>query len=188
MNQVSDFQPEPEKRHELLLQQYTLLADRRLGWDSMLNNAPNAALTALAFLLLIALSPDSSDLARLITSAVSLLVSISAISSLGRFRLSELTDAELLLEIEVELGVGANSPGANWVAIFGPSWAKRRLEISARERKRSRLFSLNRLTAVLGARRAFNFWISVFLGTALIAVGVMFTTLIGLQDVWQTNL
>jgi hypothetical protein len=180
MNKKND-QEDSASRREVILHQYALIADRRLGWDSMLNDAPNTALTALAFLLLIALGPNNSDTARIVTSAVALLVSIAAISSLGRFRLSELTDAELLLELEKELKINSNENYLDQFAVFGPEWAKRRRVITEREIRRARFLSLNKLTAVLGSRRSFNFWISVFLTTTLISIGVIISTLLGLK-------
>ena len=122
---------------ELLIAHYSVRASRSLNWTSMMNQTPATALTGLAFLLAIALDSDSTAAARIIGAGLALVVSITAISALGRFRLSEIVDDEML-EKMFEAMVGEQTVSA--MRAHGTSWRDYRKEITDREQKSQSCF------------------------------------------------
>lgn len=92
---------------EPLYAAYQVIATRRLGYDQMLWQTPVLGFTAQAFLLTIALAPDSSRLARLLSAVLALVVALLSIQLLRKHQHMELIDSVLLERIERELGIAS---------------------------------------------------------------------------------
>ena len=86
---------------------YAAVAARRTSFDNMLWQVPVLSFTAQAFLFSIALSPDSTRSARMITSLLALLMSVLSIHLLTRHRQAEVADGEWLGQLEQQFGEGA---------------------------------------------------------------------------------
>lgn len=84
---------------------YAAISTRRTAFDTLLWQTPALGLAAQAFLFTIALSPDSSRLARFISAALSLVSSLVAMQTMSKHRYNERTDAMILEKIERVLGV-----------------------------------------------------------------------------------
>lgn len=100
----------PEKDRTAL---YQVVSQRRLQWDNLLWQIPTMTLTGEAFLFTIALSPDISKLSRSIASLLAMILSYSAILSMGRHRFSEITDSEWIQHAEKEI-FGTALHGEEW--------------------------------------------------------------------------
>lgn len=130
-------------------------------------------MTGLAFLLMIALDFNSTAAARIIGAGLALVVSITAISALGRFRLSEIVDDEMLEKIFEAL---SNEQMISTMSAHGKSWRKDRQEITVRQQKDSKLLSLEWIANGLGGKRAFNLWIVIFLLTSVCCLFIIGST------------
>jgi hypothetical protein len=96
---------------------YQVVAARRMQWDALLWQVRALSLTAQAFLLTIALGPDSSRLSRLLTSSLGVVTAFLSLHLLTRHRQAEVTDAHWLAQYEKQhFGVTAH----------GPEWRDRR--------------------------------------------------------------
>lgn len=103
--------PNAEKKHhsseekhitEKLLASYQVLASRRLGYDTLMWQTPILGLTAQAFLFSSALSPSSSQTARLIAMSLALVTSLLSMQLMSKHRHHEMTDSQTLERIERE--------------------------------------------------------------------------------------
>ncbi|MBP3083720.1 hypothetical protein [Mycolicibacterium fortuitum] len=79
---------------------YQVIAARRLQWDNLVWQVPLISLTAQAFLFTIALGGDSSRVARIISSLLSLVITFLCLALMARHRQSEIFDAHLLAHHE----------------------------------------------------------------------------------------
>lgn len=102
----------PELRAAL----YQGLAARRLGYDTLMWQAPALALTAQAFLLTIALGPGSSRTARLISAALSFVLAAISAQLLMKHRFNESIDSRLLERLERQFGLDIPLGGAPHIA------------------------------------------------------------------------
>lgn len=96
---------------------YQAVAARRMQWDALLWQVPALSLTAQAFLFTIALGPDSSRYARIIASALAIVMSVLSLYLMARHRQAEITDAHWLADYEQRC-FGHQ--------VHGPTWAQRR--------------------------------------------------------------
>ena len=101
------------------IEQYSIVANRRQQWDTLLWQMPTMALTGEAFLFTISLGGSTSQTGRIVASLLALVVAVASLHSLSAHRLSELTDARWLHEHEARFG------GSN---VHGLSWRDRRME------------------------------------------------------------
>jgi hypothetical protein len=153
----------------LEMKQYELVANRRLAWDQMLWQMPATALTGQAFLFVIAFTPNASTAARIITSTLALFVSVASIASIGRFRISEITDARFLFDFEQRFG---GSPA------FGPSWRDRRTATrSDLLSSASRLRPMDWIATVMAGLRGLLLWILCFVLFGVAALLVIATSI-----------
>jgi hypothetical protein len=90
-----------------VLTAYSVIADRRLGYDQMAWQTPALGFTAQAFLLTIALGPDSSRTARLLSATLALVVALLSIQLLRKHHFMELIDSVILERIERDHGIAA---------------------------------------------------------------------------------
>jgi len=90
----------PPASDVLLAANYGALSARRNHFDTLLWQAPVIALTAQAFLFLIALTASSTPLARIVAMLLSLLFTVASIVILIKHRYHELLDADLLRKFE----------------------------------------------------------------------------------------
>lgn len=79
---------------------YQVVAARRLGYDSMMWQAPVLSLTAQAFLLTIALAPDSTRPARFISALLAFFAALASIQLMAKHRYFERADSEWLKRYE----------------------------------------------------------------------------------------
>ncbi|MGP3924768.1 hypothetical protein [Streptomyces sp. 8N616] len=113
---------------------YQAVAARRMQWDALLWQVPALSLTAQAFLFTIALGPESSRYARVIASALAIVMSVLSLHLMARHRQAEITDAHWLADYERRR---FGDP------VHGPMWAQRRNQTpTARWLTRYRGFSV----------------------------------------------
>lgn len=104
--------PSPPNDEQAMLQ-YQAVAARRAGFDTMMWQVPGLGLTAQAFLMTIALSPDTGQLARVTSGVLSMVVSFLSVQLLAKHRLHEVADSIWLQEFERVRGLPeAHAPGA----------------------------------------------------------------------------
>lgn len=106
--------------------QYELLLARRLHHDQLVWQVPAISLTAQAFLFTISLAHDSSRLARLLSSFLSVVTAAMSVQLMARHRFAELTMARRLEEFERAHGL----PTAAFAEVGGLDrgpWLARRL-------------------------------------------------------------
>lgn len=99
--------PTPEPAMSDLYVAYAALSARRYGYDAMLWQTPALAVTAQAFLLTIALGKDSSATARLISSALSFILSLMSVQLMAKHRQNESLDSFMLERFEDRIGLSA---------------------------------------------------------------------------------
>jgi hypothetical protein len=85
---------------------YSVIAQRRTAFDTLIWQVPSLGLAAQAFLLTIAFGAGTSDVARCIAGALSSVVALVAIQTMLKHRLNEITDSIILREMELSLGIG----------------------------------------------------------------------------------
>jgi len=85
--------------------QYQAVATRRAGFDSMMWQAPGLGLAAQAFLMTIALDPDTAQLAKVTSGLLSMVVSFMSVQLLAKHRRHELADSIWLQEFERRRGL-----------------------------------------------------------------------------------
>jgi len=94
-----------EVPRELVGTVYSAIATRRTAFDTLMWQVPALGLTAQAFLLTIAYGSSSSEIARLVASALALVVATVAIQTMRKHQANELTDSVLLESIESTMGI-----------------------------------------------------------------------------------
>jgi hypothetical protein len=144
------------------LEQYEIVAGRRLQWDTLLWQMPMMALTGEAFLLTIALYSSTQQWGRILSSLLAFVVAVASLHSLGAHRLSELTDSAWLHEHEA-------SRSAN--QIHGLAWRKRRLEMVRQQLDSESL--TDRLIARTYKIRSIAMWFWTLVLIALVALPVL---------------
>jgi hypothetical protein len=90
---------------------YTVLANRRTAFDTLVWQVPSLGLAAQAFLLTLAYGPSTSSPARCIAASLSIVVAVVAIQTMMKHRANERTDTLLLEKIERELGISIGHGG-----------------------------------------------------------------------------
>ncbi|MFE4696375.1 hypothetical protein ACFRIC_04720 [Streptomyces sp. NPDC056738] len=95
----------PAPSDEQAFLQYQAVAARRAGFDSMMWQAPGLGLTAQAFLMTIALSPDTGQLAQIASGLLSVVVSFMSVQLLAKHRRHELADSIWLQDFEKSRGL-----------------------------------------------------------------------------------
>lgn len=101
---------------------YAVVAARRTQFDQLVWQVPVLSLTAQAFLFSIALASDTSRLARIIASVLSLLMNVLSLHLMARHRQVEVADSHWLEAYEVQCGPQTT---LQW-PMHGPSWAQYR--------------------------------------------------------------
>lgn len=128
----------PDEARLELRDVYAAVAARRTGFDNMLWQVPVLSFTAQAFLFSIALAPDSSRAARILTSLLAMLISFLSIHLLTRHRQAEIADGEWLGRVELlfasvpeRIPSDAEGPRVplQW-PMHGPAWRTYRNGIS----------------------------------------------------------
>jgi hypothetical protein len=84
---------------------YSAIASRRTAFDTMMWQVPALGLAAQAFLLTIAYGSSSSNAARFISGALSIIVALVAIQTMLKHRANEKTDNLILEQIETRAGI-----------------------------------------------------------------------------------
>lgn len=96
------------------------MAARRMQWDNLVWQVPVLSLTAQAFLLTIALSADSSLLARIVSCLLSMTAAVLAVQLMTKHRQAEISDAHWLQDYEQQYFPDH--------VVHGPTWRTRRDE------------------------------------------------------------
>jgi hypothetical protein len=103
-----------DSEREEKLAVYTAVTARRVSFDSMVWQVPILSFTAQAFLLSIALNPDSSEFARIASASVSVVVSLICVFLMGRHRQADVADAHALERMEQHLPDEYHQHGEAW--------------------------------------------------------------------------
>lgn len=83
---------------------YAAVAARRAGFDNMLWQVPIISFTAQAFLLTIALGPNTQPTARYISAGLAILVTLLSMILMARHRQADIADSAWLENLEQERG------------------------------------------------------------------------------------
>ena len=155
------------------LEQYSIVANRRQQWDTLLWQMPTMALTGEAFLFTISLGASTSQTGRIVASALALLVAVAALHSLSAHRLSELTDSRWLHDHEVSSGASE---------LHGLSWRERRMAM-ANEQLHSRQLT-DRLVARTFRFRSIEVWfwtmaLILLAALAVLVISILHPALLG---------
>ena len=103
---------------------YSSVAARRAGFDAMAWQVPIISLTAQAFLFTIALAPDSSFIARMMSAVLALNVTVLSLILHAKHRQADNADSEWLEKLE-----GKNRYiKKRQLVVHGLTWQKRRDE------------------------------------------------------------
>ena len=84
---------------------YAAIAGRAQSYNDLQWQTPNLALVAEAFLLQIALGPQSTSVARLVASALNLMLSLLCIQKMAKHREMQINDRITLRKLEKRLGL-----------------------------------------------------------------------------------
>ena len=128
---LSEFYNFKELTPDKLKEIYPVIASRRLQWDNLAWQVPMISITGESFLFTIILNSSTSKDARIISSLLAIIISYASISTLGRHRISEVHDANILREIEAQL-FGISFHGPDFTKSRGNFF--RHLDKSAREK------------------------------------------------------
>lgn len=82
---------------------YQVVASRRLQWDFLLWQVPVLSLTAQAFLFTIAVGGSSSQLARIVSSLLAIVITFLCLTLMARHREAEIMDARWLENFEQQV-------------------------------------------------------------------------------------
>ncbi len=91
------------KDEDVTLAMYQVITARRTAYDSMMWQSPGLGLTAQAFLMTIALAPDTRIVARLLASVLGCVVALLSIQLMSKHRFLESIDSRLAEELETKL-------------------------------------------------------------------------------------
>lgn len=141
---------------------YSVIAARRTTYDTLMWQVPALGLTAQAFLLTVALGPNSSDVARYLTGALSIVLSLVAIQTMLKHRANERTDSMILEEMERDMGVTVGAGGRPHQA----------------PRPRGRAIGNEWIDGPWERRRSANLWVASLLCFALAGLAAMALTLV----------
>lgn len=158
---MSDPEGDDQARREGL-EQYTIIANRRAQWDTLLWQMPTMALTGEAFLFTISLGASTSQTGRIVASLLALVVAVASLHSLSAHRLSELTDSRWLHEHEERNGAQQ---------VHGLSWRSRRLD-TVRDQRASESLT-DRMVAHSSHWRSIEIWFWSMVLIALMAMLVL---------------
>jgi ADP-ribose pyrophosphatase YjhB (NUDIX family) len=92
------------KPPEASLVTYQAISDRSLSHNELMWNTPVLAMTAMAFLLTIALG-SAAPWQRALAASLSLIVALASVQLMAKHSHGQLADSELLHELEVKLGL-----------------------------------------------------------------------------------
>ena len=159
---MPDEAPTPDEPDLEGLEQYSIVANRRQQWDTLLWQMPTMALTGEAFLFTISLGGSTSQTGRIVSSVLALVVAVAALHSLSAHRISELTDARWLHEHETDHGASV---------VHGLSWRTRRMEMVHDQLRSSQL--TDRLVARAYRFRSIEVWFWTMALIALTAIAVL---------------
>jgi hypothetical protein len=158
---LSEFYNFKELTPDKLKEIYPVIASRRLQWDNLAWQVPMISITGESFLFTIILSSSTSKDARIIGSLLAIIISYASISTLGRHRISEVHDANILREIEAKLF---------GISFHGPDFSKsrgnffRHLDKQAREKSNKKKLDLWDFVVRASNRgRSYPVWLFVFL-------------------------
>lgn len=154
-------------REEMPATVYSAVASRRVAFDQMFWQVPALSFTAQAFLLSTALAGDTSSVARVISSSVSIVISMLSVHLMVRNRQADSTDGAELARMEAAAGIPAQ---------HGRGWAERRNETAV-----SNSAFLTKLVI-----RAYPLWLWVMAGMAGVGILIIVLSLIA-PDLLQTN-
>lgn len=84
---------------------YSAIASRRASYDSLMWQVPALGLSAQAFLLTIALGPDTARVPRLASAGLASLVALLSMQLMAKHRFHEALDSITLEMVEVEKGI-----------------------------------------------------------------------------------
>ena len=149
------------------LEQYSIVANRRQQWDTLLWQMPTMALTGEAFLFTISLGGSTSPTGRIVASALALIVAVAALHSLSAHRLSELTDSRWLHDHEIKSGA---------TELHGLSWRDRRTEMANEQLHSTQL--TDRLVARTFRFRSIEVWFWTMAMIMVAALGVFAISII----------
>ena len=144
------------------LEQYSIVANRRQQWDTLLWQVPTMALTGEAFLFTISLGAATSQTGRIVSSVLALIVAVASLHSLAAHRISELTDSVWLHEHEQDRGASE---------IHGRSWRDRRRRVVMEQLQSGSL--TDRLVARSHHFRSIQVWFWTMLAISLTALLVL---------------
>jgi hypothetical protein len=91
------------KDQDVTLAAYQVITARRTAYDSMMWQSPGLGLTAQAFLMTIALAPDTKIVARLLASLLGCVVALLSIQLMAKHRYLESIDSRLVEELETKM-------------------------------------------------------------------------------------
>lgn len=90
---------------EVLVTTYQVVAARRAGYDSLMWQVPSLGLAAQAFLLTLALGPDTAQVPRLAASFLAGVLALLSMQLMSKHRLHEQLDSKELELLEHKLGI-----------------------------------------------------------------------------------
>ncbi|ORY90717.1 hypothetical protein BCR35DRAFT_299281 [Leucosporidium creatinivorum] len=140
-----------------LVQIYQLVAARRSVFDSLLWTVPSTSFAAHSFLFQTALAGDTSQAARIISMALSVLITILTLQLFTRQLQAAAADHAWLEDWEKRHGVDERD------CAHGPTWAKYRSVLPPRARH----------FKVLAAIRGFTLWSNGMTIIGFVALGVL---------------
>jgi hypothetical protein len=122
--------------HAHELSAFEMLSQREIEETSRLWQTPTLALTAQAFLLTIALGPDTARVSRVIASLLGIMVAVMAVQLMTKHHHFADRDFQLLLRLENDLGLpktikreplpGMTLAKASWLSRRSSFWLWRR--------------------------------------------------------------
>lgn len=84
---------------------YDTIRGRRAGYDLLMWQTPALGMTAQAFLMTIALGPDTKQAARLVANLLAFVVALLSMQLMAKHRYHEGIDARLLVRLETDHGL-----------------------------------------------------------------------------------
>ncbi|KAH8917726.1 hypothetical protein BT69DRAFT_641096 [Atractiella rhizophila] len=130
----------PPRDFQDLVQIYTVVSDRRSSFDNLLWQVPTMGLTAHAFLFSIALASDTSKAARIISSALSILITFMTLHLFTRQLQAEDADNRWLEDFEKRHHLNEID------CAHGAAWSKYRSQLPTRARHFKHLAKLRGFT------------------------------------------
>ncbi len=117
-------------RSEPDLLAYEIVSFRRMQYDGMMWQVPALSLTAQAFLLTIALGPDGTTAARVITGLLSAVIALISVQLMSKHRRHEEADSRWLERFERDRGLepvhARPTTRIEGVGMRAPTWLEAR--------------------------------------------------------------